>query len=344
MPLTIPYRFAVAIFAEDGTSLGTVAVERDWELVSDWTRFYFQRRGRLSLESDGSASVLPLWERTVGAPVCRGFRIQIERPGCKPVVRDFPSAHFHDFARTLASVFVEQKKLHESEHYSYLVIAQPSPPEAVESGGLRVSNVSPPVPARDASLNIFLATSSASGAINDGEMPVFVSPRILEEAAAQTRAHEGTETGGVLIGKLWRDRRAAEIFAEITAAIPAEHSIGSNVKLAFTPQTWAAASDALRLRNRDEILLGYFHSHPVKTWCKGKSCSLEAQKSCRFARDFFSADDEDVMRAAFPSPWCVAIVANDVAFADVTFSMFSNREGQMRPRGFYVLEGNFSGA
>lgn len=51
-------------------------------------------------------------------------------------------------------------------------------------------------------------------------------------------------------------------------------------------------------------------------------------------------DDVAVMRAVFPRAWCVAIVANDTAFTDITLSMFGNRRGVMQPRGFYQLEEN----
>ena len=116
------------------------------------------------------------------------------------------------------------------------------------------------------------------------------------------------------------------------------------MKLTFTPQTWAAADAALRLRKRGEVFLGYWHSHPVREWCKGKACTPEAQKTCHLAKDFFSADDEAVMRAAFPRAYNIAIVANDTAFTDLTFSMFGNREGITQPRGFYVLEEKTHGA
>jgi hypothetical protein len=62
------------------------------------------------------------------------------------------------------------------------------------------------------------------------------------------------------------------------------------------------------------------------------------------ARDFFSADDDAVMRAACPRAYSVAIVANDTAFTDLTFSMFGNREGTTQPRGFYVLEETTNGS
>ena len=343
MTLTIPYRFAVVLFREDGSSLGTVAANREWESALEWTRFHYQRRGELPLDGNGSASVLPLWERTLGEPYCRGYRVQISRPGQRPVASDFPKTHFRDFASTAASVFVERQQLCEGDSYSYMVVAHPAPPETPKAGGLSVTNASPSVPARGASLEALLARAKPAGVVDGDDMPVFVSERVLQEAAERTRAEEGMETGGILIGRLWRDAAAAEIFAEVTAQIPAEHTSGNNVKLTFTPQTWAAADAALRLRGREESFLGYWHSHPVREWCKGKECTLEKQKSCRLAKDFFSADDEAVMRAAFPRAYNVAVVVNDTAFTDLTFSMFGNREGLLQPRGFYILEEQASG-
>jgi hypothetical protein len=345
MTLTFPYRFAVALLREDGSSLGTVPADRDWEPVHEWTRFYFQRRAELPLDGNGSASVvLPLWDRKLGEPYCRGYRVQISRPGRRPITSDFPNTHFREVARAAASLFVEQRELREGEFYSYLVVAHPVPQEAPKAGGLSVTNASPRVPAQDASLKAFLARAqNPTGIIDGDDMPVFVSRQSLEEAVERTHAEEGTETGGVLIGMLWRDVAVGEIFAEVTAQIPAEYTSSNNMKLTFTPQTWAAADAALRLRGRGESYLGYWHSHPVKFWCTAKECTPEKQKSCHLAKDFFSADDKAIMRAAFPRAYSIAIVANDTAFTDLTFSMFGNREGILQPRGFYVLEEKASG-
>jgi hypothetical protein len=344
MALTFPFRFAVALFREDGASLGTVPVNRDWEPVHEWTRFYFQRKGELALDGNGSASVLPLWECTLGEPYCRGFRVQIAQPGRRPVASDFPKKHFRNVASLAASQLVAQNELREGEMYSYMVVAHPAPPEAPQSGGLTVANTSPGVPAQDAVLDTFIARATPSGVLQADDMPVFVTRRVLEEAAERTRVEQGTETGGILIGRLWRDSSAAEIFAEVTAQIPAVHASGTNVKLTFTPQVWTAADAALRLRRKGEIYLGYWHSHPVREWCKDKACTPQAQKTCSLGKDFFSADDEAVMRAAFPRAYSIAIVANDTAFTDLTFSMFGNRKGITQPRGFYVLEETINAA
>jgi hypothetical protein len=344
MALTFPYRFALVLYGEEGNNLGAVLAQKDWEPAYEFTRFYHQRKGELALDGDGSACVLPLWQHTLGEPYCRGCRIQIEQPGRRPVAVDFPITEFRDCASAVASAFVGQKKLREGETYTYMVVAHPAPPEAPMAGGLAVTNVSPSVPARDGSLEDYLGRAQPSGVIDADDMPVFVRRQVLEEAAAHTHAHEGTEVGGILIGKLWRDAAAREIFVEITAQIPAEYTVGNNVKLTFTAQTWAAADAALRLRNQGEVPIGYVHSHPIRTWCQGKECTPEKQRTCHLAKDFFSADDELVMRAAFPRAYCVAIVANDTAFTDLTFSMFGNRAGITQPRGFYVLEEKNSGA
>jgi hypothetical protein len=169
-------------------------------------------------------------------------------------------------------------------------------------------------------------------------MPVFIPRRILDEAATLTMQTEHHETGGILIGHLHRDTGLPEIFAEATAQIPAEHTHSSATKLTFTAESWSAATAAIYLRNRSEIFLGYWHSHPVKDWCASRECSLEKQKHCRLVKDFFSEDDCAVMRAAFPRAYSLGLVANNTATDGVTFSLFGWREGGIHPRGFHVLE------
>ena len=336
--LKLPYRFALALFRQDGSCVGTAPVKRDWEPAHEWTRFLAQRRGEIPLQGNGNASILPLWERTVGEPYCRGYRVEIERPGRRPVTADFPLTHFAALAKAAASIFVERQQLREGDHYSYLLVAHPAVEEAPKPDGLSVTNASPGLPVRDASLDTLRTRGTPTGIQDNDDMPVFVSRQVLREVEERTVAERGRETGGILIGMLWRDEAAGEIFAEVTAQIPALHTTGTEVKLTFTPETWAAADAALRLRGRGECYLGYWHSHPVREWCKARECTPEKQKSCALAKDFFSTDDEAVMRAAFPRAYSLAIVANDTAFADLSFSMFGNREGLMQPRGFFVLE------
>ena len=57
--MSLPDRFAIDMYTEDGQNLGAFFVKRDWEPVCEWTRLHFQRRGELSLDGNGSTSVLP---------------------------------------------------------------------------------------------------------------------------------------------------------------------------------------------------------------------------------------------------------------------------------------------
>jgi hypothetical protein len=97
---------------------------------------------------------------------------------------------------------------------------------------------------------------------------------------------------GVL--RMHRDPALPEIFAEVSAQVPAEHTQGTVAKLTFTAETWSAAHAAIHLRNQQEVYLGYWHSHPVREWCKSRECSPEKQKTCHLAKDFFSEDDSAV--------------------------------------------------
>jgi proteasome lid subunit RPN8/RPN11 len=341
MQLTFPYRFALSLFRhDDGTSLGRVPVGGDWErfeLAARWARLQLQRRGELPAEGEAGATVVPRWDRQSGEPWCRGYGVEFARRGGPSVVCEFPNTHFRELAEAAASLFVERQMLRAGDRYAYLVAAHAAQPEPSDSGRLEAVDASPGLPLCAGSLREFLARARPYGTAADEEakdLPVFVPARVLRAVAAQTRAHDGIETGGILIGALRHDTAAPEIFAEITAAIPAEHTVGTNARLTFTPRTWAAADAALRLRHAGEIYCGWYHSHPVKDWCK-KECSPEARRSCSLT-EIFSVDDQIVMRL-FPRADSVALVANDTA-GGLTFSMFANREGLFQKRNFHVLD------
>src|ERR1035438_2530128 len=153
---TFPYRFAVAMFDEDGVNLGTYVAQRDWEPVCEWTRFYLQRKGTLPLDGDTSASVLPLWEDAAGEPYCRGYRVELAPFGRQPVHADFPKSHFREFAKSVASLLIERKRLREGDHFTYAVIAYPVADGTAQTSGLQVANASPRIPARDESLAGYL--------------------------------------------------------------------------------------------------------------------------------------------------------------------------------------------
>jgi hypothetical protein len=313
----------------------------DWEPAAECARFYHARRGDVQLCGDEAASIEPLWDQT-GEPYVRGFRVVYDSGG-KNVTSDFPSTYFSEAASQTSAEFVKRGKLEPGDTYLFKAVAFAKNGNGKPAGGmaLEVVEEKPALDFLESRVDDFRRRSSPAsvvGANTMDDMPVFIPQRVLDEAVALTRGAEGRETGGVLIGRLHHDAALPEIFAEVSAQIPAEHTQGTVAKLTFTAETWSAASAAIRLRNQGEIYLGYWHSHPVREWCRAKGCSPEAQKTCRMAKDFFSEDDAAVMRAAFPRGYSLGLVVNDTAYLDVSFSLFGWREGRIHPRGFYVLE------
>ena len=120
--------------------------------------------------------------------------------------------------------------------------------------------------------------------IDADDMPVFVPQHLLDQVAEQTLAERGRETGGILIGNLHRDATLPEIFAEVTAQIPAEHTRGDAVKLTFTPDTWVAVDNAIKLRGRSEIYLGYWHSHPVSSGASQGNARWKNRRTANWPR------------------------------------------------------------
>jgi JAB domain-containing protein similar to deubiquitination enzymes len=334
------HKFALVLFGDEGEPLGSAALEVDWEPAVQWTNFYFLRRGELPLNDGcGIALIQPLFDREVGAPYCRGFRVSIARTDQSPCTSDFPVSYFRRLAVKAAALFVEQGKLEKGDIFRYVVVALAcdETASAATAGGLQVEERVAPLRLLESSLTEWQRRATPVGMVDPDDMPVFVPQYLLDQVAALTVAERGRETGGVLIGNLHRDATVPEIFAEVTAQIPAPHTRGDAVKLTFTADTWVAVDTAIKLRRSSEIYLGYWHSHPVRAWCASRECTLEKQRNCKLAKDFFSADDEALLRAVFPRGHSLALVANDTAFQELTFSWFGWREGSIQPRGYYLM-------
>jgi hypothetical protein len=178
--------------------------------------------------------------------------------------------------------------------------------------------VAPRLPLPEGSLAGSREQAAASDE-SEGHLPAFLPRAVLAEAAAQTAEHPGRETGGILIGHLRRDRDAGRLFLDVTAQIPARHTEASRARLTFTPSTWTDVQAALDLRRQDEIMVGWWHSHPVREWCK--DCPSGKRADCALARGFFSEDDRLLHRTVFPRAYSIALVVNDLELGS-TFSLF----------------------
>jgi hypothetical protein len=119
----------------------------------------------------------------------------------------------------------------------------------------------------------------------------------------------------------------------VTGQIPARNTEADLTTLRFTAETWTQVQSTLDLRGREEIMLGWWHSHPKQAWCK--QCPDDKQADCQLLCDFFSAHDRRLHRAVFPRAYSIALVVNDMADGH-TYSLFGWRKGQIELRGFHL--------
>ena len=332
------YKYALMMFRGDETSLGQFALSVDWEPARECAEFKAVRRGVMSGGEAGSVSfVHPVWHPKLGEPYTNGFRVSVRSNGSQETSVDFSSSYFKSFASQVSAQLVEKGDLKAGDNFFYVVVAFPHPDEPQNGShpGFTVEEVPSILPLKETRLQSLLDKAEPQGEITPNEMPFFLPHNVLEEAATLSREAGAKETGGILVGYLHRDDSMPEVFAEVTAQLPARHTKAELTKLTFTPQTWTDMRAALELRRRDEIMLGWWHSHPAREWCK--DCSVESQRVCKMARDFFSVHDQALHRAVFPKAYCIALVVNDVSFAEPSFSLFGWKDGALVPRGFFVI-------
>ena len=251
---------------------------------------------------------------TLGEPYMQGFRVHLGRSDACVWSADFPLTYFRAQARTASARLVEQGVLKDGDSFLYRLTAFPhgDAHKASSAPAFTTEDTPPPLALLDTPIDTWLARSVAQHETAGDEFVVFVPQAVIDEATTLTLAAGDAETGGFLIGHLHRVRDAEpagaahEISVEVTALVPARHTVGNSVKLTFTPDTWTDARAAIALRARGEQLLGWFHSHPQAAWCRANGCSEQAQRSCSQGAGFLSEDDGLLHRTMFPRAFTLA--------------------------------------
>ncbi len=333
------YRYAIDLYKEDQTPLGRVPVDVDWEPVFEWLGLLGIRRGRFPpVTPRGRGVVEPLWHPNVGPPYVSGFRASVSRGDRTQVSCDLPISYLNHFAQQVGATPVEDGKLEPGECSRFLVVAlacDQAPDEAPPR--FSVEQVVRPLPLGTKTVGALASQAVPAGTTDAEDIPVFIPRTVLDQAAELTRKAGSNETGGILIGHLHRDPSVREIAAEITAQIPARHTESALTRLTFTAETWADVDAAVRLRRRDEIYLGWWHSHSyLKEVCE--RCEHRAEGTCNVTAAFMSTDDCALHRAVFPCAYAVALVVSDSPCSGLTQSLFGWRRGLIVRRGFHVLD------
>jgi hypothetical protein len=333
------YEYVLMLFHEDGSPLGQASVNPDFDPAREWAELAALRRGLVSISDYGrQSSIQPIWDADNGEPYLSGFRVLTAANGSVGAAADFSTTYFKGLALQASRAFIEKGALKDGDKFRYAATAFPrAQSKEAQKFRLTTEEVAPSLSIRESALADYLGRSRLYGQVLAEDLPVFVPQIVLDEAAALSREAGARETGGILIGHLHLDRGAKEIFAEVTAYIVARNAEADLTKISFTSETWTEVRAAIGLRRKDEIMLGWAHSHPAREWCK--DCPVERQRVCNMASDFFSAHDHALHRTVFPRAYSVALVVNDTAYDEPSFSMFGWRRGQIEPRGFHVIGG-----
>jgi len=123
---------------------------------------------------------------------------------------------------------------------------------------------------------------------------VFIEATALEDLHAFLAHDVSREHGGVLVGAPFYDPESHHYFVSISMAIPARRTQGTPVHLQFTPEAWEHISRTMGNDSRDQVIVGWYHSHP----------GLGV---------FMSGTDRATQQAFYNHPWNLAVVVDPIA-------------------------------
>jgi hypothetical protein len=330
------YRWVIEVSHEDGTPICKSTVQPDASPIVESARFeYLRRHGPAAADTfDREVELKPAWSAQLGEPYVHQIGAYAGGEQCSGPAA---TAALRGHADRIANGLVAEGILKEGATFRYVVTAYPgNEPEEAAADKPRFQMTTRPV-AVQVTEGSWQELAGSLPLTDDTDYKLAVPQRILDEAARLTRSRSGVETGGILIGHVRWDPALKDIFIEVTEQIHARHAAGTETKLTFTPECWTDVRGTIDLRRRGELVVGWWHSHPVRVFCA--KCPRERQEKCELRKGFLSSDDRMLHRTVFPRAFMPALVASDTAFGEVEFAMFGWRDGLISRRGFHVIGG-----
>jgi proteasome lid subunit RPN8/RPN11 len=333
------HRYVAEASSREGRRLGELPLTPDFTPAGEWSHLQGVRRGVLpALAHHGPGAVEPIFDGAPGPPYVAGIRVHFDAAEPAYELPMIPWSYFQPCVECTATRLVEDGTLRTGESFVYRISAFPVPGEhpvtdAAPRGAVHESPAPLALDSAPLASRLAHVERLCQAAWSAADLPLFVQPDVLDEATERARAAPDHETGGILVGHLVRDTDSPELYVEITAQIPALHARAGRTHLSFSPETWSAVSDALALRRRDEMWLGWWHSHPF--FCR--HCDAARRRLCTLSRPFFSRDDCELHRAVFDTAFSVALLLSNVGEGSLRYDWFGWRHGSIAPRGCYLL-------
>lgn len=339
------YRYMAEVTSRPEQPVEKLWLSMDWDPARQWSFFELVRSGELPPSTHLPPSVIePVWDTRERAPVVNGIKVVFEGGDRERFTIVVPVAYFRNAVQSASASLVKSRQLEAGEPFTYRVCAFAGPPSAPARGNADDFEID----AIDEQLELqtlpgerllHMAERRCESVWNDHDLPVFIHARVLEEARTLAESGNGMETGGMLIGRLCRGADAGDLCLEVTAQIPARHTVATGASLRFPPQSWVEADTAIALRNKGERLTGWHHCHPAQLWpCR--NCPSQRRAKCPASRPFFSENDCAVHRSVFPAAFNVALLLSFLDRDEPSIDLYGWREGRICPRGFYLVPRN----
>jgi len=353
MSPSIDHSFVAELRLAGGRRLRTSPLEIDWVPAIECAQFQAVRRGAAGFASlPRPVHIHPHWDTQDGPPYVAAVRASLDAdlrvPDDKAKVTPpdaIPLEYFTGPVRQAVSTLVKTGRLTEGQGYTWRICAFPGDTSQARSESTDPFTIEQ-VAQGDEITNTCRLRALRRCSVRHGlprargvprDFPVFIDQRVLDEAIDVARAAGHLEAGGILLGRLARSSGRSDLVVEVTAQVPAREAIADDASLRFTPRTWQAVLDALRLRRADERVAGWWHSHPRTVWAC-RNCPAERRASCPLNHTFFSPMDVAFHRTAFLGPMNVALLFSFHADPLPRHDLFGWRQGLVAAREYYVLE------
>lgn len=335
------YRYVVTFHRPGRRSiLAQAPLNVDWGPAEECVRLAALRRGHGPLQAlpMGEVCIEPVWHKQKGQPCLAGVRAGIELDD-EWIVEDLEVEYFLPAIAKAGARLIKSGGLRSDDEFHVQVNAfrrSIQDPDCNTPAAPNRERELCPIPVQPGDFEALLKTSSPLWMNDPGDVPVFVPAEVLDEIEQRTRSVCPAVTGGILIGQMRRDPLDAEmLFLTVTAQVPAPYRTATPDRFTFTPETWAAANSAVRIRGRGEICCGWWHcgtgssfpSYPPRREMGGLNDPYQ----------FFGESACALHRLVFPRAFSIGLVATRIE-DDVWMSCFGWRKGRILRRGLRILD------
>jgi proteasome lid subunit RPN8/RPN11 len=298
------YRFSVQVHGEGGVLASAPA-----SIAPCVEDALFRRLLSGKTANDGSLPpfrALPLWAKA-GPPNVDGIRLVAE----DEAPDDYGLDVFAPAARALIAGLLARKVVQDGDRVVWRVVGAP-PCEAPRRFRGRSSRG--PYPFRAAPL----------AHLAPGAFEVSIEAAVLDAVRRRFVDNLACERAGFLTGRLLHDgeRGAAALVVGGQLEVAAGRGGSSGAHFSFDPESFRRARRAIE-NERRAIIAGWWHTHPPCERCLERS-------DCAAETVFFSAEDREVHRSAFPLRHAVGLVAGkvrDASARDPGFRLYGWMQG-----------------